>query len=56
MSAIVDNNELIEQTFQAIFGEKEIDEEIFEVVSKLVKDFGPTIRLAEKILQRRLVS
>ena len=56
MGAIVENNELIDQTFQIIFNEKEIDTETFETVSGMVKEFGPSIRLAEKILQRRLVS
>lgn len=56
MGAIVENNELIDETFQAIFGANEIDGETFEVVSEMVKDFNSSIRLAEKILQRRLVA
>jgi len=56
MGAIADNNDLIEQTFVSIFDAEEIDSETFQAVDNIVKNFGPTIREAEKILQRRLVS
>ena len=56
MKAILENNELLEETFQAIFGKKEIDSETLETVDGLVKDFSSTIRLAERILERRLVT
>ena len=56
MRAIMDNNELLDQTFQALFDKPEIDKELANSIDSDTKGFSAALRTAEKVLQRRLIS
>ena len=56
LKSIVQNNELLDSAFQAIFGAKEIERGVADAVDSEVDGFVDSLRLAEKVLQRRLIS
>lgn len=56
LKSIMDNNKILDDTFQTLFGSKEIPEDLVDAVGKDVKGFAEAVRLAEKVLQRRLIS
>jgi len=56
MRSIMQNNQLLDETFQILFGAPEIDEELVSVINTSVSGFADHIRTAEKILGRRLIS
>lgn len=56
LKSIAQNNELLDSAFQTIFGAKEIERDVADMIDSEVDGFVDSLRLAEKVLQRRLIS